>query len=174
MFELKSLPTQHVTPSKEPLYLSKETATDEKKIIITKGTASSVAHKWMPQEKTTIGYQSFHYPIHSNQAGVQARSEEYSGINPIIFGDIFSYQYHELTASAGLLTMKSRPIQSDETDEIEVVLLREMPYEYAKLEITRYIQCAGGRKVYISELAKELRLDIELIMEILEELETEQ
>ncbi len=63
---------------------------------------------------------------------------------------------------------------SIETDEIEIVPLREIPYEYAKSEIIRYIQAAGGRKVYISELAKELRLDIELIMEILQELETEQ
>lgn len=167
MFELKSFPTQQVPPSKE-------TATDMKKIIITKGTASAIAHKWMPHEKTMLGYQH-------NQAGVQQRtdysgasSNEYFGIHPLIFGDIVSYQYHEFTANPDLLTMRSRPIQSDETDEIEVVLLRDMPYDYAKLEITRYIQSAGGRKVYISELAKELRLDIELIMEILQELETEQ
>ncbi len=54
-------------------------------------------------------------------------------------------------------------------DEIIIVPIRELPREYAKIEISRYIQQAGGRKVYISELAEELRLDIELIIEIMEE-----
>ena len=52
------------------------------------------------------------------------------------------------------------------------VQIRELPREYAKIEISRYIQQARGRKVYVSELAEELRLDIELIIEIMEELET--
>lgn len=60
--------------------------------------------------------------------------------------------------------------QSDK-DEIIIVSLRELPYEDAKAEIETYIQKAGDRKVYISELAEELRLDIDLIIDILSELE---
>lgn len=56
-----------------------------------------------------------------------------------------------------------------QTDEIEIVNIREIPYDYAKLEINKYIQRTNGRKVYISELAIELRLDIELIAKIIEE-----
>ena len=56
-------------------------------------------------------------------------------------------------------------------DEIIIVSLRELPYEDAKAEIETYIQKAGDRKVYISELAEELRLDIDLIIDILSELE---
>ena len=59
------------------------------------------------------------------------------------------------------------------SDEIIIVPLRELPRESAKIEIAEYIQRAGGRRVYISELAEELRLDIELIMEIVDELESE-
>lgn len=87
-----------------------------------------------------------------------------------MIGGVVGFQYHGLTANAGLSTTRPRPIQ---TDEIVIVPLMELPRDYAKMEIAEYIRQAGGRKVYLSELAEELRLDIELIMEIVEELETE-
>jgi len=55
-------------------------------------------------------------------------------------------------------------------DEIVIDSLRELPHDYAKKEIMDYIQNVGRRKVYISELAEKLRLDIELIMDIMDEL----
>lgn len=57
------------------------------------------------------------------------------------------------------------------SDEIVIVPLRELSYDDAKREIIRYIQKVGNRKVYISEIAEQLRLDIELIMQILREIE---
>lgn len=62
---------------------------------------------------------------------------------------------------------KDKPILSD---EILIVPLREISYEDAKKEIANCIQHAGVRKVYISELAEELRLDFELIMKIIRNL----
>jgi len=58
---------------------------------------------------------------------------------------------------------------------MKIVPVREIPYDYAKLEIIRYIQNAGDRKVYAFELAEELRLDYDLIIKILSEyiMETE-
>lgn len=56
-------------------------------------------------------------------------------------------------------------------DEIVVVPIRELSYNDAKKEISDYIEKAGDRKVYISELAEELVIDFELIEEIMEELE---
>lgn len=60
-------------------------------------------------------------------------------------------------------------------NEIEIVPIREIPYDCAKLEIIRYIQNVGDKKVYAFELAKELRLDYDLIIKILSEytMETE-
>lgn len=55
--------------------------------------------------------------------------------------------------------------------EIVVVFVRKLSYEDAKNEISEYIQRAGGRKVYITELAEELKLGCEQIMEIMKELD---
>ena len=73
------------------------------------------------------------------------------------------------TYYANFSRMKSRHISSD---EIVIVPLRELSYKDAKREIVKYIGSVGNRKVYISEIAEKLRLDIELIMQIFEELET--
>lgn len=175
MFNLKLLSIQQTTSPEKPIYLPKESSTTEKKMVYLKGTASSVAHAWMPQEEVTPEYHSLYsgQPRLGNQAGTdfsRTLLESYYGMHPIIIGDVVGFQYHGLTASAGLSTKRPRPIQ---TDEIVIVPLRELPRDYAKMEIARYIQQAGGRKVYISELAEKLRLDIELIMEIMDELETE-
>lgn len=66
-------------------------------------------------------------------------------------------------------------VESDlsESGMIVIVSLREIPRDYAKIEIIEYIRQAGGRKVYISELAEELRLDFDLITDIMEELQAE-
>lgn len=57
-------------------------------------------------------------------------------------------------------------------EDIVIVPIRDLSYEEAKTEIGQYIQNAGNRKVYISELAEELSIDIDLIIDILTELET--
>jgi hypothetical protein len=54
--------------------------------------------------------------------------------------------------------------------DIEIVSVRNLPYEDAEKEIIEYLQKAGTRKVYISEIVEKLRLDIELVEEILQEL----
>ncbi len=176
MFSLKSLPNQHVAPIKEPLYLQKESSTPENNLICAEGTASSVVHTWTPQERATSGY----FPLYSDYLHHQVEIptgvdfsrtlwDSYYMMPHIIPGLKVGSQLYGLTASAN----SPRPITSNESEEIVIVPLRELPREYAKMEISEYIQKAGGRKVYISELAEKLMLDIELIMEIMEELETE-
>lgn len=44
---------------------------------------------------------------------------------------------------------------------------RDVDYEQARIEIERFIRNAGNRRVYVSELAEELQIDIDLIKEIL-------
>lgn len=178
MFDLKSLPTQHVAPIKEPLYLSKESSTPEKKLICIRGTASSIAHSWIPQERATTGYYSFYSMHHELQHQVRIPVEvdfgrklwdSYYGMAHIMPETAAVSQLYGLKASVN----PPRAITLDEPDEIIIVPLRELPRDYAKIEISEYIRRAKGRKVYISELAEKLRLDIELIMEVVEELETE-
>jgi hypothetical protein len=55
-------------------------------------------------------------------------------------------------------------------EEIVIVPIRDLPYEDAKDEISNYIQQVNNKKVYISELAEKLRLNVELIEKIMEEL----
>lgn len=47
------------------------------------------------------------------------------------------------------------------------ICARDINYEQAKIEIERFIRNAGNRRVYVSELAEELQIDIDLIKEIL-------
>ena len=56
---------------------------------------------------------------------------------------------------------------------IEIMNVREIPRDYAKLEITNYINSIKDRKVYISEIVEELCLDIELVKNIVKELEND-
>lgn len=76
--------------------------------------------------------------------------------------------FHRFKASP----QKPRPVITDESGMIVIVPLREIPHDYAKIEIAEYIQRAGDRKVYVSEIVEELCLDIELVMEIVEELKS--
>lgn len=54
--------------------------------------------------------------------------------------------------------------------EEEIVPVRKIPYDYAKLEIIRHIQSAEDRKIYASELTEGLRLDYDLKLELAEKL----
>lgn len=53
--------------------------------------------------------------------------------------------------------------------DITIVPIRDLSYEDAKKEIFDYLQKAGKRKVYVSEIVEKLRLDIELTAGILHE-----
>ena len=56
-----------------------------------------------------------------------------------------------------------------EEDMIVIVPLRDLSYEDAKKEIIKYLENAGKRTVYTSEIVEELRLDIELTAKVLHE-----
>jgi hypothetical protein len=58
-------------------------------------------------------------------------------------------------------------LPKDTEGYIVIVQLRDLSYEDAEKEILEYLQNAGKRKVYISEIVKKLRLDIELVADIL-------
>lgn len=50
--------------------------------------------------------------------------------------------------------------------DIEIVPVRNLSYKDAEKEIMEYLQKAGKRRVYISEIVEKLRLDIELVTDI--------
>lgn len=56
------------------------------------------------------------------------------------------------------------------TDEIIVSDVRELTYEQAEKEILEYINKIGNREVHISEIAEELSIDIDLIIEVLRDM----
>lgn len=51
--------------------------------------------------------------------------------------------------------------------DIEITPVRHLLYEDAKKEIVEYLQNAGKRRVYISEIVEKLRLDIGLTADII-------
>ena len=57
--------------------------------------------------------------------------------------------------------------KEDEEDMIVIVPLRELSHEDTKKEIIEYLENAGKRTVYVSEIVEILRLDIELTAKIL-------
>lgn len=59
------------------------------------------------------------------------------------------------------------------TDEIIISDVRELTYEQAKKEILEYINKIGNREVRVSEIAKKLTIDFDLIVEILEDIDDE-
>lgn len=163
MSNSKLLLIPQIAPPNETIYLSKESYPSEKNLVYSRGTTSTVGYA-----KKMLGF----YSGHQSQVGMvnirEIRPETFFGMPHVSFdyGDWFNPK--NLAAHYPSL-IKPKPILSD---EILIVPLRELSHENAKKEITDYIQHAGGRKVYISELAEELRLDIELIMEVMEELKT--
>jgi hypothetical protein len=50
--------------------------------------------------------------------------------------------------------------------DIEILPVRNLSYEDAEKEIITHLQNAGKRRVYISEIVEKLRLDIELVADI--------
>lgn len=164
MLNSKLLLIPQVAPPKETIYLSKESSPSEKNLVYSRGTASTVGYA-----KKMMRF----YSGHQSQVGMvnirEIRPETIYGMPHVSF-DIGVWFHPKNLATYNLSLIRPKPILSD---EILIVPLRELSHEDAKKEITNYIQHAGGRKVYISELAEELRLDIELIMEVMEELKTE-
>lgn len=55
------------------------------------------------------------------------------------------------------------------TDEIIIVPVRELSYADAKKEIIEHLECSGKRTVYVSEVVENLRLDIELTADIVQQ-----
>ena len=172
----KTLPIQYITPINTPFCLPIDGSTFDEKHICVKGTVSSAGHSRTPQDRAALWYNSLysgHHELH-HQVGIpigfgQKSLYSYYGVSHIVPNVATVSQLHGLTASTTTL----KPIQLDESEEIVIVPLRDLSHEDAKNEISNYVQLAGGRKVYISELAEKLRLDIELIMDIMEELEDE-
>lgn len=170
MTDLNLLLPPQTAPQKDTVYLSKECSPSEKKIVCFRGTTSLPGHYRKDAMKFYFRYQE---EVGGRLDLAETILGQIYGMPTISLESGIWSPPKNLTVSDVLTLMKQRPILFEETDEIKIVPLREIPYEYAKLEITRYIQSAGGRKVYISELVEELRLDIELIMEVMEELKTE-
>lgn len=59
--------------------------------------------------------------------------------------------------------------EEEMTDKIIIVPVRELSYEDTNKEIIEYLEGAGKRTVYVSEIVEKLRLDIELTEEIVHE-----
>ncbi len=55
----------------------------------------------------------------------------------------------------------------DIEDDVIIVQLRDLSYEDAEKEILEYLQNAGKRRVYVSEIVEKLSLDIESVADIL-------
>ncbi len=171
MLNSKLLLFPQVAPPKETIYLSKESSPSEKNLIYSRNTISTVGNA----KKMMMFYSG-----HQSQGGMvdirEIRPETIYGM-PHVSPDIGVWFHHINLAT--YYPSLNRPYPSLNrpksilSDEILIVPLRDISHENAKKEITNYIQHAGGRKFYISELAEELRLDIELIIEVMEELKTE-
>ena len=178
MLNSKLLLFPQVAPPKETIYLSKESSPSEKNLVYYRNTVSTVGYA----KKMMMFYSG-----HQSQRGMvdirEIRPETIYGM-PHVSPDIGVW-FHPINLATYYPSLNrpypslNRPYPSLNrpkpilSDEILIVPLRDISHENAKKEITNYIQHAGGRKVYISELAEELRLDIELIMEVMEELKTE-
>lgn len=164
MADLKLLSISQAAPPKDIIYLSKESSPCEKVLVYSRGTASTVEYA-----KKMMRF----YSEHQRKVGMadirEIRPETIYGLPQVSF-DIGAWFHPKNLATDYLSLIRPKPILSD---EILIVPLRELSHEDAKKEIADYIRHAGGRKVYISELAEELRLDIELIIEVMEDLKTE-
>lgn len=51
--------------------------------------------------------------------------------------------------------------------DIEILPVRNLSYDDTEKEIIGYLQKAGKRRVYISEIVEKLRLDIGLVADIM-------
>lgn len=145
-------------------YFSNETSTPEDKLIYSQYTASNAkVYSGDSQVRTAVGYPSSFHRLH-----VQVQTLSWESNKPVLSferGVRFNY-----SGTSNIFPI-SREGPIPQSNEIIIVPLREPSLEEAKLEIIEYLRDAEGRKVYISELAEKLRLDIELIMQIMDELE---
>lgn len=175
MFNLT--PSVQSTSTEKLPYLPKESATAEGRMVYLKGTASYVAHKWLTPDRDTSGHYSYYsgHPELGHQGGIPVGMDFGRALwdsnywIPHAMPEVAAVsQFYTPTARAN--PQKPRTLLSDESGMIVIVPLRELPRDYAKIEIAEYIQRAGDRKVYISEIVEELCLDIQLIKDIVEEL----
>lgn len=67
-----------------------------------------------------------------------------------------------------LLIVKAHIIS--DSDEIVISDVRNLTYEQAKKEILEYIDKVGINNMYISKIAEELKIDIDLIIDVLYEI----
>jgi Arc/MetJ-type ribon-helix-helix transcriptional regulator len=85
-------------------------------------------------------------------------------------------EYKEITnlIDAGLFLNASdfvREAIRDKLKSIQVIKIRDINYETAKKEVLGYYQ--SYKEAYLSEVAEDLELDLELVVKITEELEKE-
>lgn len=66
---------------------------------------------------------------------------------------------------------RSPPVDLSDRKGLIIIDVRDLSYEEAMSEIGAYIKSVGGRRVYISEVALKLQIDMELIEEILEDIQ---
>ena len=52
-------------------------------------------------------------------------------------------------------------------EDITIVPVRNLTYDEAEAEINNYIKQNGGKKVYVSEIAEHLVIDLDLIETVL-------
>ena len=148
-------------------YFSNESCTPTENLTYSQYTASNVkVYSGDSQVRTAVGYPPLFHRLHGQD---QTLSWESNEIPVLSFERGVGFDYSGIKASNNFSTLRERLILP--SDEIIIVPLREPSFEEAKLEIIEYLRDAEGRKVYISELAEKLRLDIELIIQIMDELE---
>jgi hypothetical protein len=159
LFSLNSSP-------EKPLYLSNESSTHGENLTYSQYTDSNIkVYSSDSQVRTTVGYPPLFHRLHGQDQTLSWQSNE---IPVLSLERGVGFDYSGIKASNNFSTLRERLIPL--SDEIIIVPLREPSFEEAKLEIIEYLRDAEGRKVYISELAEKLRLDIELIMQIMDEL----
>lgn len=166
MSNLKLFSTWQGASSEKPFYLSRESSTPEKEVIYPRYSASHVADIGMIQKRDVFGY----YPVRASGLQLSFEPRSQTGVDLMgMWGEFVGVPFSGTLFVTGRQGFPTRP-RTIPSDEIVIVPLRELSYEDAKREIAEYIQHAGNRKVYVSELAEELRLDIELILQVIEEL----
>ena len=151
-------------------YHLNESDTSGDKVVYSQYATSHVAshvtsHTGVSQVRSVVGYTPdiFHgqvqtFPLYNNKVPILSFKRE------------VDFHYTKLKNINNFVPWKES--QKTLSDEIVIVQLRETSYDDAKIEIIEYIKDAG-RKVYISEIAEKLRLDIEVIMQVMDELESD-
>ena len=67
-------------------------------------------------------------------------------------------------------TKPTKPTEGEEPDDILIILVRDdVPYSDAKAEIIKYIETSGNEDLPIGEVARNLRLDLDIVIDVFEE-----